>query len=133
MSASVRAAGQAVVRRRGGAVTLAAAAVIAAGLVLIGWSVGRAAATWTPLVVPVGIILVVALLRPFEPAPGEKLSLAATVAFFAAAILPAGAAVAAVCGAGVVARLAQRRSLLSSIVNVTVLTAATATARTRRS
>ncbi len=128
MNSSVRAAGHTVVRRRDVQISLVAAAVIAACAGIVGAALVARPLLWTPLALPVAILLGGALLRPFEPAPGEKFSLGAAVAFFAASILPTGGALSAVLTASLVVKLLQRRSLLSSAVNTSIIAAATAAA-----
>lgn len=128
MTASVRAAGHTVARRRDPRVSLAAALVISGAIAMVAAALARTPLQWTPPAIPVAIFLIVALQRPFEPAPGEKFSLGAAVAFFAAAILPAAAAVAVVVGTSLLTRLVQRRSVLSAAVNASVMGAAAAAA-----
>ena len=72
-----------------------------------------------PLALAIALISLGALLRPFEPAPGEKFSLAAAIAFFGALVLPGAQAIAAVAAAEVAARFIRRTSVVSSTVNVT--------------
>ncbi|MHB8630917.1 MAG: sensor histidine kinase [Candidatus Limnocylindria bacterium] len=129
MSSSVRAAG-AVTRRRDPRILLAAAAVVLAAMPLEAAAALRepASLSWLPISVPIGILAIVALARPFEPAPGEKFSLGAAVAFFAAQVLPGANAVAVIAAASLVTRLYMGRSALSTIVNVSSMTAATAAA-----
>ena len=129
MRSSVRAAGHAVARRRGPRVIVPAMAIVIASVaVVLAVAARHSAAQWTPLGVPIGIFLIVALIRPLEPAPGEKFTLAAAVAFFAASVLPATEALALVACAVVVAKVAQRSSALNASVNVAIMSAATAAA-----
>lgn len=72
---------------------------------------------WLPLALGIGLLALAALLRPIEPAPGEKFSLAGSVSFFGALVLPGAFAVTALTGAAFVAKLSQRASLQSTIVN----------------
>ena len=71
-----------------------------------------------PLALAVALLSLGALVRPFEPAPGEKFSLAAAVAFFGVLVLPAGQALVAIAAGELAARVIRRTSPLSSIVNV---------------
>ena len=71
-----------------------------------------------PLALAIALLSLGALVRPFEPAPGEKFSLAAAIAFFGALVLPGAQAVLAVALADVAARAIRRTSLISSVVNV---------------
>ncbi len=71
-----------------------------------------------PLALAIALLTLGALVRPFEPAPGEKFSLAAAVAFFGVLVLPSAQAIAAIAVAEIAARLIRRSSLQSSIVNV---------------
>jgi signal transduction histidine kinase len=71
-----------------------------------------------PLAFAIALLSLGALVRPFEPAPGEKFSLAAAIAFFGALVLPGGQAVLAVALAEIAARLIRRTSLVSSVVNI---------------
>ena len=111
-------------------IRVAAAGVVLAGalLALAGAFVEPAAFAWSPIGIPVLFIAMVALMRPFEPAPGEKFTLGAAVAFFAAVILPGATAVAVMTLAVLAARSGQRRSVLSTAVNVATVGAATAAA-----
>ena len=81
-----------------------------------------------PLALAVVVLCLAALLRPFEPAPGEKFSLAAAVAFFGALVLPGAQAVAAVALAECAARLIRRTSLVSAVVNISKSVGAVAAA-----
>lgn len=71
-----------------------------------------------PLALSIALLSLGALVRPFEPAPGEKFSLAAAIAFFGALVLPGGQAVLAVGLAEIAARVIRRTSLISTVVNV---------------
>jgi signal transduction histidine kinase len=71
-----------------------------------------------PLALAIALLSLGALVRPFEPAPGEKFSLAAAIAFFGALVLPGAQAVLAVALAEVAARAIRRTSLISTVVNV---------------
>ena len=71
-----------------------------------------------PLALAIALLSLGALVRPFEPAPGEKFSLAGAIAFFGALVLPGAQAVLAVALAEVAARAIRRTSLISSVVNV---------------
>ncbi len=71
-----------------------------------------------PLALAIALLTLGALVRPFEPAPGEKFSLAAAVAFFGVLVLPGAQALAAIAVAEIAARLIRGSSLQSSIVNV---------------
>ena len=108
------------VQRRHGSVWIPASAIAASCLMLAALAAlaeaGRPATL--PLALAIALISLGALLRPFEPAPGEKFSLAAAIAFFGALVLPGAQAVAAVALAEVVARVIRRTSLVSSTVNV---------------
>jgi signal transduction histidine kinase len=111
------------------AVRLAAAGIVAVGaeLALVAASRGLPAdPAWTPIALAVAVFALAAFLRPFEPAPGEKFSLAAAAAFFGALVLPGVFAVVAVGVAALVAKIAQRRSPLSTAVNVAQVAGATA-------
>lgn len=133
MNPSVRVAGHAVTRRRDPRVTIAAASVVCAAMAITitaAIAASRAPTTWTPLAIPIGIFLIVALVRPLEPAPGEKLTVGAAVAFFAAGVLPLHEAVVLVVATALLAKIALRASLLNTAVNVSIMTAATATAAT---
>ncbi len=81
-----------------------------------------------PLALAIALISLAALVRPFEPAPGEKFSLAAAVAFFGVLVLPGAQAVAAVGLAELVARAIRRTSRVSALVNVTKSVGAVAAA-----
>lgn len=78
-----------------------------------------------PLAAAIGILALAAFLRPIEPARGEKLSLAAALTFLGALILPGALAVAAAGSAALAAKVAQRRSLLSTAVNAAQVAGAT--------
>lgn len=113
------------------AVHVAALAIIALGIELAAAAAARSApvdAGWLPIALAVGIFALAAFLRPFEPARGEKFSLAAAAAFFGALVLPAALAVAAVAIASAIAKVAQRRSLVSIGVNVAQVAGATGAA-----
>ena len=113
------------------AVHLAAAGVIAVGVELAGagWAHGPPPdVQWLLIALAVGVFALAAFLRPFEPAPGEKFSLAAATAFFGALVLPGSLAVAAIGVASAVAKIAQRRSALSTAVNVAQVAGATGAA-----
>ncbi|HEV2251227.1 MAG TPA: HAMP domain-containing sensor histidine kinase [Candidatus Limnocylindria bacterium] len=129
MTRSIRAAG-AVTRRFDPRIALAAAAVAlaAAPLEVAAGLREPASLSWLPISVPIGLFAIIALARPFEPAPGEKFSLGAAVAFFAAQVLPAADAVAVIAAAALMTRLYQGRSAISTIVNVSSLAGATAAA-----
>ena len=71
-----------------------------------------------PLALAICLLSLGALLRPFEPAPGEKFSLAAAVAVFGILVLPGGQAVGATLVAEVLARIIRRTSVVSSLVNI---------------
>jgi signal transduction histidine kinase len=130
VSTSVRAAGRSVARRRGPRVTAAASAVIGLSAIVAAAGIARTPdpLALAPAAIPIGIFVIVALMRPFEPAPGEKFSLGAAVAFFAALVLPGSQAILTVGAAASLTKIAQRRSVLSAAVNVGVMTAATAAA-----
>lgn len=81
-----------------------------------------------PLALAIVLLSLAALLRPFEPAPGEKFSLAAAAAFFGALVLPGAQAILAVALAECSARLIRRTSLVSSVVNVSKSAGAVAAA-----
>lgn len=70
------------------------------------------------LAIAVALLTLGALLRPFEPAPGEKFSLAAAVAFFGLLVLPGGQAIGATVAAEIAARVLRRTSVVSALVNV---------------
>lgn len=117
--------------RSGLAVRLAAAAVVALGAELALVAAVRslpADAARLPIAVAVAVFVLAALLRPLEPAAGEKFSLAAAAAFFGALVLPAAFAVAAVGVAAIASKVVQRRSVMSSAVNVAQMTGATGAA-----
>ncbi|HYK99021.1 MAG TPA: HAMP domain-containing sensor histidine kinase [Candidatus Acidoferrales bacterium] len=101
-------------------VWLPAAAVVAPylALSLIVAASDTGSAATLPLALGVMLLSLGALLRPFEPAPGEKFSLAASLAFFAAQVLPAGQAIGAIALAETAARVARRTSRVSAAVNV---------------
>lgn len=135
----VNAGGRASLRLRRGiavgrseaALRLAAVAVAAAGAALAALAAARslpADITWAPIAAAVGVFALAAFLRPFEPAVGEKFSLAAAAAFFGGLVLPGAFAVATVAIASTVAKVAQRRSLRSTVVNVASLAGATGAA-----
>ncbi len=124
-------AGHAITRRRDARVTAIAGAVTLAALGLTSAALASAAPRpWTPLAIPIALFLLVALMRPFEPAPGEKFSLGAAIAFFAAIVLPGTEAAIVVAGVALLAKLDQRASVLNVLVNVSVMTASTAVAAT---
>lgn len=112
------------------AVRLAAIAVVAANGELVALAFGRAPIDpgWLPLALGIGILALAAFLRPIEPAPGEKFSVAAATAFFAATALPGAVAVATVWAAALCAKVVQRRSITSAAVNVAKVAGATAAA-----
>ena len=129
MNPSVRAASHVVTRRRGPRIVIAAVAIVLASSMFAALvAADRSADRWTPLAVPIGIFLIAALVRPLEPAPGEKFTLGAAVAFFAASVLPASEAIALVASAAVIAKLVQHSSVLNASVNVAIMLAATAAA-----
>ena len=124
-------AGHTVTRRRDPRVTATAVAVVLLAVALDTLAVlGAGARPWTPLAVPIGVFVIVALIRPLEPAPGEKFTLGAAVAFFAATVLPGLEAVVVVTSAALIAKIVQRASPLSTAVNVAIMSAATAAAAT---
>ncbi len=110
--------------------------VAALAVILVGVELAAAAAArglpsdlgWTPIALAVGVFALAAFLRPFEPARGEKFSLAAAAAFFGSLVLPGAFAVAAVAVASATAKIAQRRSVLSTAVNVAQVAGATGAA-----
>ncbi len=113
------------------AVRSAAVAVVALGITLAASAFVRdlpADPRWTPLALGVGVLALAAYLRPVEPAPGEKLSLAAAAAFFGALILPGAFAVTSVAVAAAAAKIVRRRSLLDLFANVAQAVGATAAA-----
>jgi signal transduction histidine kinase len=109
-------------------VRLAALAVIVANGALVSGAVSRSPldATWVPIGVAIGILALAAFLRPIEPAPGEKFSVAAAVTYFAAVVMPPAFAVLSACAASLVAKASQRRSPLSTAVNTAQVGGATA-------
>ena len=126
MTPSVRVAGHAVARRRDPRITATAAAIVLGAAAVTAAAVlvpaGRA---WSPIGVAIGIFAIVALVRPLEPAPGEKITLAAAIAFFAAAVLPASEAVAIIATGAIIAKIVQQVSLINAAVNIAILSAAT--------
>ena len=112
------------------AVRIAALAVVAANgdLVAVALTRGPADPVWAPIALGIGALALAAFLRPIEPAPGEKFSVAAAAAFFAAVVLPAPFAVGAVWSAAVAAKVVQRRSLTNTAVNAAQAAGATAAA-----
>lgn len=72
---------------------------------------------WLPVATGFGMLALAALLRPIEPAPGEKFSLAGAVTFFGALVVPGAYAVAALTAAALTAKLIQRASLPNTLVN----------------
>lgn len=89
-----------------------------AGLALLAATKDAGGAASVPLALGVAALSLAALLRPIEPAPGEKLSLAAAIAFFGILVLPATQALAAITAAELAARLLRRTSVVSALVNV---------------
>lgn len=114
--------------RSDGAVRLAAVATMAANGVLIAAAASGSSRdlTWAPIALGIGIIALAAFLRPVEPAPGEKFSVAAAVTYFGAVVMPPYFAVTTALGASIVAKAVQRRSLLSAAVNTAQAGGATA-------
>lgn len=72
---------------------------------------------WLPVAAGFAMLALAALLRPIEPAPGEKFSLAGAVTFFGALVVPGAYAVAALTAAAITAKLIQRASLPNTLVN----------------
>ncbi len=99
-------------------VAAALVAVPGAALAAVAATTEVGGAATLPLALAVAILSLAALQRPIEPAPGEKLSLAAAVAFFGVLVLPAAQAIAALVTAEIVARGLRRTSLVSATVNV---------------
>jgi len=116
--------------RSRGLVLFAAASVVAlcAPLTVFALTRERVEPGWTPIAVAIALLTLAALLRPIEPAPGEKFSLAAAVSLFGALAMPPAFAVAATASAALVAKLAQRRSVMNTVVNVSQASGATAAA-----
>lgn len=116
--------------RSSAAATLAAALVTAAGgLLAIAASIGRVGDQSTlPLAAGCFAFSLAALLRPVEPAPGTKFTLAGAVGIFSAGLLPGAQAVAAIFAAAVVAKLFQRTTLVNLAVNASKAAGATGAA-----
>lgn len=72
---------------------------------------------WLPVAAGFAMLTLATLLRPIEPAPGEKFSLAGAVAFFGALVVPGAYAVAALTAAALTAKVIQRASLPNTLVN----------------
>lgn len=111
-------------------IRLAAAATILGNGVLVAIATGGSPrdVTWAPLAVGFGILALAAFLRPVEPAPGEKFSVAAAVTYLGAVVMPPSFAVTSAIGASLVAKVIQRRSPLSTAVNTAQAGGATAAA-----
>lgn len=116
--------------RRPGALSLPAVAVsTTCALVAAAASIGRGG---DPITLPVAVgcfaLTLAGLLRPLEPAPGTKVTLAGAVGTFAASTIPGAQAVVAVLLASLVAKIVQRASPANLSVNVTKAAAATGAA-----
>ncbi len=103
-------------------------AVPCAALAILAAAANMGRAQTLPLALAIALLMLGALVRPFEPAPGEKFSLAAAVAFFGVLVLPSAQALAAVAAAEIAARVIRRTSLISSVVNVSKALGAAAAA-----
>lgn len=112
------------------AVRIAALGVVFANgdLIAVALARGPIDPTWAPIALGIGILALAAFLRPIEPAPGEKFSVAAAAALFSAAVMPPAFAVASIWGAALAAKIVQRRSVVNTAVNVSQAAGATAAA-----
>lgn len=92
---------------------------LAGVLIALAASVDRGGGTATlPLAAGSFALMLAALLRPIEPAPGTKVTLAGAVSIFAACTLPGAQAVGAATLAALAAKLVQRASARNLAVNV---------------
>ena len=106
----------------------ALAIAIASGALAVAASQDRADVSSPALAAAIALLALATLLRPIEPAPGEKLTLAGAIGFFAALVLPGLEAVAAIFVATLASRLVRRTSAISTVVNVAKATAAVSAA-----
>lgn len=111
-------------------VALPAVAVTAAcALLAVAAAIGRTGGPSTlPLALGLAVLGAAALLRPVEPAPGTKFTLAGALGVFAGCALPGAQAVLAISGAALAAKLIQRASPSNLAVNVSKAAGATGAA-----
>lgn len=111
-------------------VVLPAVAVTAAcALLAVAAAIGRPGGPSTlPLALGLAVLGAAALLRPVEPAPGTKFTLAGALGVFAGCALPGAQAVLAISGAALAAKLIQRASPSNLAVNVSKAAGATGAA-----
>lgn len=72
---------------------------------------------WLPLAAGIGVLSLAALLRPVEPVPGQKFTLAGSINLFGALVLPGEHAVVALGVAALAAKSIQRATVLNATVN----------------
>src|SRR6266550_6042677 len=89
----------------------ALAIAITSGALAVAASQDRADVSSPALAAAIALLALATLLRPIEPAPGEKLTLAGAIGFFAALVLPGAEAVLAVVIASVIGRILRRSSV----------------------